>query len=145
LRGLESVNWHRARVRFMAGQGCMAFQRGNTILQRVEELIDPISEQWDEQLLAQTFWDDDASLIKADVVGWHYDSKGCFSVRSAYKVHRTRDLPISITENGNTTFLRSVQTAKICSGGSEQAYKPCTILRNKSGTDTSYEIQYYDI
>jgi hypothetical protein len=109
----------------MAGQGYMAFQKGNTILQRVEELIDPISEQWDEQLLAQTFWDDDASLIKAvpihldmpDVVGWHYDSKGCFSVRSAYKVHRaaenrkksgaffrTRDLPISITENGNTAF-----------------------------------------
>jgi hypothetical protein len=75
----------------MAGQGCMAFQRGNTILQRVEELIDPISEQWDEQLLAQTFWDDDASLIKADVVGWHYDSKGCFSVRSAYKVHRAAE------------------------------------------------------
>jgi hypothetical protein len=26
-----------------------------------------------------------------DVVGWHYDSKGCFSVRSAYKVHRAAE------------------------------------------------------
>jgi hypothetical protein len=23
-----------------------------------------------------------------DIVGWHFDSKGIFSVRSAYKVHR---------------------------------------------------------
>ena len=29
--------------------------RGGTLLQSVKELIDPISEQWDEQLLAQMF------------------------------------------------------------------------------------------
>ena len=66
--------------------------RGSTLLQSVHELIDPISEQWDEQLLAQSFWDEDVSLIKAlpihldmpDIVGWHYDSKGRFSVKSAY-------------------------------------------------------------
>jgi hypothetical protein len=68
-------------------------------LQSIHELIDPISEQWDEQLLAQSFWDVDVSLIKelpihldmSDIVGWHYDSKCRFSMKSAYKVHRASE------------------------------------------------------
>lgn len=73
--------------------------RAGCILQRVEELIDPVSEQWDVQLLEQTFWEEDVKLIRSipvhremdDVVGWHFDSKGRFSVRSAYKVHRASE------------------------------------------------------
>jgi hypothetical protein len=68
-------------------------------LQSVHELIDPISEQWDEQLLAQSFWDVDVYLIKAlpihldmpDIVGWHFDNKGRFSVKLTYKVHRASE------------------------------------------------------
>jgi hypothetical protein len=65
--------------------------RGRNILQKVAELIDPGTEQWDDQLLHQTFWEDDIKLIKSlpvhtdmnDIVGWHYDKKGAFSVKSA--------------------------------------------------------------
>ena len=66
------------------------------MLQKVEELIDPATEQWDAQLLNQCFWEEDVRLIRQlpvhkdmdDTLAWHYDSKGIFSVRSAYKVHR---------------------------------------------------------
>lgn len=45
----------------------------------------------------QTFWEEDVHLTRSlpvhaemeDVVGWHFDCMGRFSVRSAYKVHRT--------------------------------------------------------
>ena len=30
-------------------------------------------------------------LDMPDIVGWHYDSKGRFSVKSAYKVHRASE------------------------------------------------------
>jgi len=73
-------------------------RRGN-ILHRVDELIDPVTESCDVQLLAQTFWEEDVQVIRSlpvhtemdDVVGWHYDSKGRFSVKSAYKVHRASE------------------------------------------------------
>jgi hypothetical protein len=46
--------------------------------------------------LEQTFWEEDVVVIKSipihqdmdDVIAWHYDVRGLFSVRSAYKVHR---------------------------------------------------------
>lgn len=51
--------------------------RAGNILQKVEELIDPVSEQWDVQLLVQTFREEDVQLIRSipvhlemdDVVG----------------------------------------------------------------------------
>lgn len=70
--------------------------RGRNILTTVDELIDPITGQWDVYLLNQTFREEDVQIIKSisvhvemeDVIGWHYDNKGQFSVKSAYKVHR---------------------------------------------------------
>lgn len=70
--------------------------RAGSILQKVVELFDPVTEQWDTQLLTQTFWEEDVKLIRSmpvhtemdDVVGWHFGPKGKFSVRSAYKVHQ---------------------------------------------------------
>ena len=66
------------------------------MIRTVDELIDPSTEKWDFELLSQTFWEDDVQIIRTipvhtdmdDVVGWHFDTKGCFSVKSAYKVHR---------------------------------------------------------
>lgn len=60
------------------------------------ELIDLISGSWDEDLVLQTFLPQDAELILVtpvhtsldDLVAWHYDTRGLFSVRSAYKLHR---------------------------------------------------------
>jgi hypothetical protein len=47
---------------------------------------------WDEQLVKDTFWEEDAKIILSiplfedmeDYVAWHPDSKGLFSVKSAY-------------------------------------------------------------
>lgn len=65
----------------------------------VGELIDPTTEQWDTQLLNQIFCQEDVKIIRSipvhaeleDVVGWHFDDKGIFSVKSAYKVHRASE------------------------------------------------------
>jgi hypothetical protein len=62
----------------------------------VDELIDPMTESWDLQLLSQTFWEEDAKVIHAipvhvemdDILAWHFNEKGCFSVKSTYRVHR---------------------------------------------------------
>lgn len=36
---------------------------GRTLIQRVEELIDSVTDEWDLQLLCQTFWEDDVKVI----------------------------------------------------------------------------------
>ena len=60
------------------------------------ELINPITGEWDVELLQQTFWEDDVEIIRSivvhidmdDVLAWHFDIREIFSVKSAYKVHR---------------------------------------------------------
>jgi hypothetical protein len=76
--------------------------RGSNLLTRVSELINPVTNQWDEELVRGTFHEDDAAVILAipvqgnreDSIAWHFDKKGCFSVKSAYKfsVANTRDI-----------------------------------------------------
>jgi len=59
---------------------------------RVEELINPVTMQWDVDLLKHIFWPTDVYRIRQipitfgreDVVAWHYNRSGMFSVRSAY-------------------------------------------------------------
>ena len=78
--------------------GRLITPRGSNLLSRVSELIDTVSGEWDEELLNQTFWPEDADVIRAipvhtdmdDVLAWHFDPLGIFSVKSAYKVHRDR-------------------------------------------------------
>jgi hypothetical protein len=68
--------------------------KGRSLLTKVSDLIDPVSGTWDEQLVMDTFWPEDAHIILAiptdpqmeDWPAWHYDSKGLFSVKSAYKL-----------------------------------------------------------
>lgn len=68
--------------------------RGSLLLTRVSELIDPITGTWDEQLVMDTFWPEDANVIltipndfdMSDWPAWHYDPMGRFSVKSAYKL-----------------------------------------------------------
>ena len=68
-----------------------ATPRGSSLLTRVAELIDPFTGTWDEQL---TFRLEDANVILTvptveGISDWparHYDSKGNFSVKSAYKL-----------------------------------------------------------
>ena len=64
----------------------------NSILQKVADLINPITCSWDELLVRDTFWEEDASIILSmplfenieDYPAWHPDPKGMFSVKSAY-------------------------------------------------------------
>jgi hypothetical protein len=68
--------------------------RGRHLIQWVNELIDPLTGQWDTQLVTQTFHPDDVKCILAiplvqgmdNILAWHFDPKGSFSVKSAYKV-----------------------------------------------------------
>lgn len=60
--------------------------RGASLLTTVSELLNPITGGWDEQLVQDTFWEEDAQVIKSIPVGegmqdglaWHYDPAGRF-------------------------------------------------------------------
>lgn len=70
--------------------------RRQVLLRYVSELINPITGEWDKELVHDVFWEEDAKIILAltvhqgrdNMLAWHFDSKGNFSVRSAYKVCR---------------------------------------------------------
>lgn len=70
--------------------------RGHTVFQLVSDLIDPGTNQWDDTLIRDLFWTEDAKLILAmlfhddidDWWAWHYEQKGELTVRSAYKLQR---------------------------------------------------------
>ena len=69
----------------------------------VSDLIDPVTGNWDEQLVRDTFWSEDANQSMQiplregvqDFIAWHYDTRGLHSVKSAYKLQaqleRTRE------------------------------------------------------
>ena len=75
-------------------------RRGNQIITKVCDLINPVSYTWDTQLLDQTFNADEAKIIKTipiqeeaiDSIAWHFDKKGNFLVKSAYQIvlHRKK-------------------------------------------------------
>jgi hypothetical protein len=60
----------------------------------VADLISLITGTWDEQLVNATFSESGTQLIlniplRADVddfIAWHFDNKGMFSVKEAYKL-----------------------------------------------------------
>jgi hypothetical protein len=66
--------------------------RGQYMISKVGEFINPITNQWDEQLSDQTFWKIDEFRIKSiplprpnmpDFVAWNLTKKDIFSVRSS--------------------------------------------------------------
>jgi len=71
-----------------------ATYRGAAVLTRVVDLLDPVSGSWDETLVKDTFSEFDAEAIlklrvnpdMEDRHAWHFDKKGLFSVKSAYKL-----------------------------------------------------------
>jgi hypothetical protein len=68
--------------------------RGHVLLTKAEELLNPGSGTWDEDLIRDVFWEEDVRYILAtptnpghdDFLAWHFDRKGLFSVKSAYHV-----------------------------------------------------------
>ena len=68
-------------------------RRGQNIFSRVSDLIDPITNHWDVDLVRQPFWQVDVQRILAvplsssamqDFVAWNLTRTNTFSVRSAY-------------------------------------------------------------
>jgi hypothetical protein len=55
-------------------------------------LINPATGSWDRDLIEEVFWEEDRMCILGiaikhgmeDLIAWHYDKKGFFSVKSAY-------------------------------------------------------------
>ena len=64
----------------------------------MEELINPVTGYWDEDLIIDLFWPIDVHQIlqiplsvgREDLVAWHYNLNGFFSVRSAYHIQWSR-------------------------------------------------------
>ena len=63
--------------------------------QHVSELIVPATRTWDKQMLVEHFVDPDVDAImniplstrlQEDFYAWHYDNRGIFSVKSAYRM-----------------------------------------------------------
>jgi hypothetical protein len=62
--------------------------RGTNFITRVLDLIDPVNDKWDEDLIQDIFWPIDAHRIlqipltpdREDFVAWHYSKVGLFSV-----------------------------------------------------------------
>jgi hypothetical protein len=73
--------------------------RGRNIVQQVFELINPVTSDWDVELVKATFWEEDVKTILAihvhmgreNVLAWHPEPRGLFTVKSAYKTHK-RDI-----------------------------------------------------
>jgi hypothetical protein len=61
-------------------------RRGVALVERVADLINPITEQWDSDLVLDLFGEEDAKHILEiplrsgmdDQLAWHYDAKGFF-------------------------------------------------------------------
>ena len=73
--------------------------RGQTLISRVHDLIDPMTGFWDKELIRSIFISVDVDRILQippnygafeDFIAWHPDHKGFFSVKSAYKVQWIR-------------------------------------------------------
>lgn len=70
--------------------------RAGTLLTKVDELVDPTTGSWDSDLVREVFWEEDAKVILAltvhegreNVLAWHYEENGLFSVKSAYRICR---------------------------------------------------------
>ena len=67
--------------------------RGNTILSKVQDLIDPVTGEWDEYLVQDVFWPIDADRIlqipifqyeTEDYAAWHLTKSGRYTVKFVY-------------------------------------------------------------
>jgi hypothetical protein len=67
--------------------------KGNIVIDKVADLINPLTGLWDEELIREVFWSVDANRIleipiapngMQDFVAWHLNKIGLFTIRSAY-------------------------------------------------------------
>jgi hypothetical protein len=96
--------------------------RGHNLLRHVSELINPVTGSWDEELVRQTFWEEDVKVILSltvhegwpNIIAWHFDNKGQFSVKSAYKVFREDLLSKRDRQTGNCSYNTGMSVKEQC-------------------------------
>jgi ribonuclease HI len=95
--------------------------RGQSILTTVSDLINPVTEQWDEDLLRDHFSVEDVQDIlmipirpeMQDEIAWHYEKKGVLSVKSAYQLGVSlRDEGLSRNASSSSSTPSQSQTWK---------------------------------
>lgn len=89
----QNINiWKDAWILNCADRKVITPRKGN-LLSKVSDLIDPVTNSWDEDLVKQTLWPIVAQRVLAiplpmhnmlDFIAWSYTKNGLFSVRSAY-------------------------------------------------------------
>lgn len=89
----QNINiWRDAWIPNCANRRIITPRRGN-LLTKVSDLIDPITNFWDEDLVRQTLWPIDARRVLViplpmhnmpDFIAWSYTKNGLFTVWSAY-------------------------------------------------------------
>lgn len=89
--------------------------RGQNLMTHVNELINPINGAWDEELVREMLWEEDVECILSipvhagmdDLVAWHFNTSGEFSVRSAYKVFMEHNRRRVESRRGGSTSATS--------------------------------------
>ena len=92
-------------------------------LTKVNELINPVTGEWDEQLIHDLFWPKDAAEIlripideqMEDWPAWHFDAKGLFFVKSTYK------LVVPVRDNSSGRDASS-SSNEVCEPTNEEKY-----------------------
>jgi hypothetical protein len=91
--------------------------KGNCELEMVADLIDHSTLAWNHQLIAQHFHVDDIPIILSipiradseDFIAWHFDEKGQFLVKIAYKVHVEMECKSAIRQEGQGSNSLSIK------------------------------------
>ena len=89
--------------------------KGRCLLNKVSELLDPYTGNWDEELVREIFWEEDVQHILSvpvkqgysDSLAWHNDVKGLFSVKSAYHVLEDGRERKNVRQAGSTSSENS--------------------------------------
>lgn len=85
-------------------------------------MIDPVTGTCDKELAQGCFHEDDVQAILSipisehagDFLAWHFDSKGIFSVKSAYKVHAEM-LKMEVSRQGGQSSVSDNRHSEIFS------------------------------
>jgi hypothetical protein len=99
----------------------ISLRKGRTRLRWVSQLMTSGRREWDEQILQTCFYNHDIDEIKKirlsdrledDVVAWHFEKSGVFSVRSAYRISLQQEQE-SMDEPGSSMSLCSKGFGKL--------------------------------
>lgn len=110
--GMKTEVWHDNWIEGTISMRPLGSRADNSI-QLVADLIDPVSGQWLEEVIRETFYAPDAEAILAmprprcvqeDFWAWAWDSRGVYSVKSAYRVMADAHVDARISEGTSRSY-----------------------------------------